>query len=109
MVSIVTAVGGVALLYAVLLFMQPEIVEPDDDLKSKIGHNVQVTGLVTSQRETKGNIFLVLENKTDLVMFSTEAERNPKVYEIKEGDNVTVIGKVQYYKSRLEIIVKDIK
>jgi len=101
-ISFAIAAIGVAALYVLVAVTEP--------VKTQIsgltpGQNVLISGIVSDYRESKGNIFFILENSSTIkvVMFAPDAERSP---EIKNNDSVTVSGKVQYYRNELEIIAR---
>ncbi len=107
--SLATAVIGIIALYVLVSVVQPKAAAIAG-LKDMAGQNVLVSGVVTGYMESKGTVFITLENNSSIkvVMFANDAEKYPDVYKIKEGDNATVKGKVQYYKNELEIIAKHI-
>lgn len=105
-ISLVVSAIGFIVLYIFTAVETP--IMPIGGLKS--GDYASVGGIVSSYKESKGNIFFTLENSStiNVAMFSTDAESNPMVYKIKDGDTVTVTGKVQYYRNELEMIAKNI-
>ena len=104
---IVSVVGIIALLIFVQ-FIEPKRINPGE-LDNNVGNIVTVSGMIMSYSQNTGNVFIDLGNSTKIVMFSTEAERMPAVYYLRAGDNVSVTGKVQFYRGTAELIAKSIR
>lgn len=102
-ISLVTSVIGIIALYLFTL-TEPSHTSISD---IKAGDNVAVSGVVKDYRESRGNLFFIMENASSVkvVMFAPDAE---KATRIKNGDTVTVRGKAQYYRNEMEIIAKSI-
>lgn len=106
--SFTISVLGIIALLIFVQFIEPKRINPGE-LDNNVGNIVTVSGMITSYSQSTGNVFIDLNNSTRIVMFSTEAERMPAVYNLRAGDNVSVTGKVQLYRGRQEIIAKSIK
>ena len=108
--SLVVALVGLTMLAFLVLTLQPKelkISEIDDRLS---GTEVVVKGTITSFSSKDGNVFLTLDDgeKISVVMFSREAGKQSFVYDLQEGDFISVEGEVQLYKNELEIVAAKI-
>jgi len=102
-ISLTVAAVGIVVLFILVSLTEPQRISIAE---LKPGENVLVSGTVADYKESKGTIFFTLENisSVNVVMFPPTTD-----VKIKDGDSVTVAGKVQYYRSEMEIVAKDIK
>ncbi|MBI2075669.1 MAG: exodeoxyribonuclease VII large subunit [Candidatus Aenigmarchaeota archaeon] len=106
--SFIVSATGIIALFVFVQFIEPKQITAAE-LENNIGNVIVISGAITSYSESKGSVFVDLDNSTKIVMFSTEAERKPDVYRLKAGDNIFVTGKVQLYRGTAEIIAKSIR
>ncbi len=74
--------------------------------ESYVGKNVAVNSTIISVSIKDGNIFITLEEGFKVVLFRDKAEEEN--YELKRNDKISVIGKVQVYRSELEILAEQV-
>lgn len=109
-ISLILAVIGIIMIYVVTLFIEPQQVSIKDLTENDVGKNVVVNGTIISYSINNENIFIKLTDGTGnitVVMFERTA-RGQLVYDMKEGGFVSVAGKVNIYKSELEIVANSI-
>jgi DNA/RNA endonuclease YhcR with UshA esterase domain len=108
-ISLITSILGIVLLALLVNFSDKEITSISD---LKIGQIARISGMVTSfYSSKKGHIFLKVADNTgeiDVVVFNNYEEIE-KVRELEIGDEVDVIGRVEEYKGRKEIIPREIR
>jgi exonuclease VII large subunit len=77
----------------------------------KVGQTARVTGMITSVFVTKNDhVFLkVADNTGEVTVIAFNNSNIDLVFDLQNGDQVSVIGKVDAYKGKLEIIARDIK
>lgn len=106
--SVILSVTGIAALFALSFLLEPQKVTPDEITSEMIGNIVEVSGVVDEISIKEGNIFITL-GVMRIVMFKKQASRDPVVYDIENGNKITVRGKVSIYKGELEVIAEGIK
>jgi len=106
-ISIAIAVLGIIALFFITQFNNETIVKIKD---LKIGQIGTISGMVTSIYVSKDdNVFLKISDNTggiDVVVF--KSSNIDLAYELENGDQVAVLGRVDDYKGKLEIIAKEI-
>jgi exonuclease VII large subunit len=110
-ISIVCSVVGLVVLYyisQVIELPKTDIVEitPDD-----IGKNVKVCGEIVSKSVSRNkHVFLQLQDTTDkidVVIFNNSVEKL-NATGLKKGENVCIIGTIDEYQGKLEVLPKQI-
>ena len=78
---------------------------------SKIGERVYVEGTILSKQMTKTGDNLILKlSSLDLQVFVRKDDGAKEVYDtVKAGDKVKIIGKVDVFNDKREIVVKSAK
>ncbi len=106
-ISILVAIVGVILLFAFTQLFKEETVKIEG---LKIGQIERISGMITSVYVSKNmNVFLKVSDNTgevDVVVF--ENNNIDEAYDLEVGDEVSVLGRVDEYKGKLEIIAKEI-
>lgn len=111
-ISIICSLAGLASLY----FISQIIELPQTDMNKitydDIGKNVKVCGEITSKFISKTkHVFLQLKDDTgriDIVIFNKTAEKL-NAYKLNKQDKICVVGSVDEYQDKLEIITREIK
>ncbi len=105
------AVSGIILLFAYTALLEPEAVKIGNIDDSMLGRKVLLEGAVRDLSEKDGNVFITLSdgNETDVVVFERTASNQPFVYHIEKNTAIRVVGKVESYNGRLEIIAEKIE
>ena len=107
-ISIITAVIGVILLFVITQVFREETIKIED---IKLGQIERISGMVTSVYVSKNmHVFLKVADNTgevDVVIF--ENNNIDEAYELEVGDEVSVLGRVDEYKGKTEIIAKEIR
>ena len=105
-VSFAVSVIGIAGLLVVSQFAEAPQISISQLTLSMVGEKVVVNGIATGVSRNDGNLFMTLDDgtKIDVVVF----ERNARKIDVGEGANVTIIGTVNVYKSKLEIVADSI-
>ncbi len=108
-ISVITSIIGLILLF---LFANSLTKEVTKISSLKIGQIARITGMVTSfYHSKKGHIFLKVADNTgeiDVVVFNSSKEIE-KVRNLELGDEVDIIGRVEEYKGKKEIILREIR
>jgi exonuclease VII large subunit len=105
-ISFAIAIIGIIGVVVASNFTGPETIELKDLDDDKIGHIIEVSGMIASFSTSDGHIFIDLtdgQNKIPVVMFERTARGQKEVYSLVKGMNVTVKGKVLLYKNEIEI------
>ncbi len=108
--SLIVAIIGIVMIFAVSVFIEPEQVPIGSIEFSDSGRHVIINGTISEMSVSGGHIFLTVEDSTGsilVVMFERDA--NQDVYNMKAGNNVVIEGQINVYKNELEIIARDIK
>jgi aspartyl/asparaginyl-tRNA synthetase len=113
-ISLVFSFAGIIALFILVLTTEPGFVEINSIDSSMLGENVKTVGYVKGAFESNGHVFLTLEDggpaskSIKVVMFKRDAEKQPNIYSVRKGDNITVLGKISIYKGELEIIARKV-
>lgn len=106
-ISIITAVIGVILLFVITQVFKEETIKIED---LKLGQIERISGMVTSVYVSRNmHVFLKVADNTgevDVVIF--ENNNIDEAYDLEVGEEVSVLGRVDEYKGKLEIIAKEI-
>ena len=105
---VLAAIGVLTFFY----FAQISLATPVNigDLKDSVGRTVRVDGEVSYVNVLKeGHVFFGLRDKTGKITVVSFAGAGIKEsYDLIEGQSVSIIGKVQKYKGKLEVVAKNI-
>lgn len=111
-ISIACSLAGLALLFFISQTMELEQTSIGKIIPDDIGKNVKVCGEIISKSESKTkHVFLQLRDdsgKIELVIFNNTAEKL-NAYELNKQDRICVVGLVDEYQDKLEIVPKEIK
>ena len=91
--------------------MTPETVKIGSINDDYIGHIVSIPGEIEKIKINDGTVFINLVDSTgniDVVVFENTA-KGEKINGLEKGQNITVIGKVEFYKNGLEIVASSIE
>ena len=106
-ISIITAVIGVILLFVITQVFKEETIKIED---LKLGQIERISGMVTSVYVSRNmHVFLKVADNTgevDVVIF--ENNNIDEAYDLEVGNEVSVLGRVDEYKGKKEIIAKEI-
>ena len=107
-ISIVIAVIGIIALFFITQYNN-ETITKIKDLKQ--GQIERITGMVTSVYVSKDDhVFLkVADNTGEISVIAFKSSNIDTAYELENGDQISVLGKVDEYKNELEIIAKEIR
>lgn len=104
-ISVFLSVIGLTLMYASSQYLQPGKVKVKDIDRSQTGEVIEVEGTAMNVTNTGKHLFMDLKDPTGSIMvadFDTEVS-------VSNGDNLSVIGSVELYEGKLEVIARDIK
>ena len=106
-ISIVVAVIGIMALFFMTQYSQQDISKIGD---LKIGQMYKIQGTVNSVYVSKDDhVFLkVSDNTGDVDVVAFKSANIDVAYDLVNGNSITVYGKVEEYKDKLEIIAKEI-
>lgn len=106
-VSIITAVIGIIALFFFVQYTKKDIVKVED---LKLGQISRVDGMITSVYVSKNmHVFLkVADNTGEVTVVVFENYNIDEAYDLEVGDEVSVTGRVEEYKDKVEIIAKEI-
>jgi DNA/RNA endonuclease YhcR with UshA esterase domain len=107
-ISLVIAAVGVIALFFMTQYSKQDISKIED---LKIGQMYKVEGTVSSVYVSKDNhVFLkVSDNTGDVDVVAFKSANIDIAYDLVDGNQITVYGKVEEYKNKLEIIAKQIE
>ena len=107
-ISIVISILGIAALFFITRYSTEESIKISD---LKIGQIERITGMVTSVYNSKdGHVFLkVADNTGEINVVVFKGSNIDEAYELEVGEEISVLGRVEEYKKKLEIIAKEIK
>ena len=104
-VALICSLDGLVILYFISAKIEIKDYKPNI-LNRNVGDDVNLKGIVTKIND-KGNVVFVdvnQQNSVSVVLFTDNNNLN-----LKNGDNVEVIGKVQEYNGKNEIIAQKIR
>ena len=101
-ISLLMAVLGTVALFFIVQVVEPCKISPDEITEALDGQYVKTSGVVSSFYENQGNLFFYLDG-IKVVFFQVGN------YSIKDGDHVSVTGKVSIYRDKLEIIADEME
>ena len=109
LVRLCWVVGGVGIvgLFVVTQLIGPVNTSIKNINEASLGKTVSTYGKVDSFFTKDGHVFLTLTDegaKIKVVVFENQAKKMPFAYNIRNGDIIKVVGKVDKYKGELEII-----
>ncbi len=100
-----------SMLYVVLNHVNYIHVNIGDLDRTFVGSAVNVSGVVTDVKTSNGHVFFDLEDRTGsvkIVLWEDTVKllgmKNVNIREMKNGDEVNIIGDVQIYNGELEVI-----
>ncbi len=98
------AIFGIFLLYFIARFSQAEYVPIEKIDSTYIGKTIRTSGKIVAVTYSKGNVFLTIYDKKslDVPIFSNVAKYLE--YNFKKGQEISVVGIVDEYKGKLQII-----
>jgi len=107
-ISIVIAIIGIVALFFIIMYSTEESIKISD---LKIGQIERITGTVTSVYISKDDhVFLkVADNTGEISVVVFKGSNIDEAYELEVGDEISVLGRVEEYKKKLEIIAKEAK
>jgi len=110
-ISFVGTVFGLIVLYILVTQIHSFHVNISEIDKSYVGRTVNITGKITDLKISKGNVFFDLEDNTGgikVVLWKDTLEllelSGVNVSEIKNENELNIIGNIQLYKGELEVI-----
>jgi len=92
-------------MYASSLYLEPGTVDIGNIDESQAGGVVEVKGTALNVSKSSGHLFMDLKGSTGSILvvdFDSEAS-------INEGDRIDVIGNIELYEGKIEIISRRIK
>lgn len=111
-ICLILVIIGIVGMFIATTFIAPEAVKISGIGENNTGQIVSVSGIVSSYYTSQGHVFFEINDSTGamkVIMFQKEAEGNPLVYDIGNGDKIAVNGKVQFYQNELEIVASVVK
>ena len=105
-IAIICSLVGLIVLYFISANIEISNYKPNL-LNKNVGEDVKLTGTITKITENDEVTFVEInyQNPVTVVLFKS----NNEGLNLKNGDNVEVIGEVQEYKSKEEIIARNIR
>ncbi len=104
-ISIFLSVIGLTLMYASSLYLEPKTVDVKEIDRSQTGEVLEVKGTAVNVTNTGSNLFMDLKDSTGSIMVVDFDSKSS----ISDGDSLSVIGSVELYEGKLEIIAREIK
>ena len=106
-ISIVVAITGVILLFAISYLFTEESI---DISEVKIGQIEKISGMVTSLYVSRdSHVFLKVADSTgEITVVAFKNSNIDEAYDLELGEEISVLGRVDEYKGELEIIAKEI-
>ena len=104
-IALICSLAGLVILYFISTKIEIKDYKPNI-LNRNVGDDVNLKGIITKIND-KGNVVFVdvsQQNSVPVVLFTDSNNLN-----LKNGDNVEVIGKVQEYNGKNEIIAQKIR
>ena len=104
-IALICSLAGLFILYFISIRIEPKDYKPDITSKN-VGENVKLTGKIEKIREAQGAVFVDIIEQSPLTVVAFGEDNNLK---LKKGDNIEVIGEIQEYKGKKEIIAQKIR
>jgi len=98
------SVIGLAILQVSTTYLKPEVSEIQSVDSSKVGETLKLEGNVTGFYSTRSASFFTLKDSTgevQIVSFNSP--------ELRNGQNVTVLGQVELMKGNLQVVSSEIE
>jgi len=107
-ISITVAILGIVALFFLVRYNEQNTVKISE---LKQGQIERITGMVNSVYISKdSHTFLkVADTSGEISVIAFKSSNIDEVYELEVGDQISVLGRVEEYKGKLEIIAKEIK
>ena len=103
--ALICSLAGLVILYFISTKIEIKDYSPSK-LNKNIGDDVKLKGTVTKITDKGNVVFIEVNQQSQINVVLFTAENNLK---LKEGDNVEVIGKVQEYNGKNEIIAENVR
>lgn len=104
-ISVFLSVIGLTLMYASSLYLEPETVDIEKIDQSQAGEVLAISGTAANVTSTGSNLFMDIKDSTGSIM----VVNFDSGISISEGASVSVIGSVELYEGKLEIIAREIR
>lgn len=104
-IALICSLTGLVVLYFISAKIEIRDYKPSE-LSRNVGDDVRLKGTITKISD-KGNVVFVdvsQQNSVSVVLFSSDGS-----LKLKNGDNVEVLGKVQEYNGKNEIIAQKVR
>jgi exonuclease VII large subunit len=107
-IAIAVAIIGVTALFFLVRYNSQNTVKISE---LKQGQIERITGMINSVYVSKdGHVFLnVADTSGELSVVVFKNSNIDEAYDLEVGDEISVLGRVEEYKGKLEIIAKEIK
>jgi len=107
-IALLVAVAGLVMLFFVTKTFSEEVTKIED---LKIGQMETIKGMLTDIYISRdGHAFLkVADNTGEIPVVVFKSSNIEQAYSLEVGDEVSVMGRVEEYKQKPEIIAKEIK
>jgi aspartyl/asparaginyl-tRNA synthetase len=104
-IALICSLVGLIALYFISSKIEIKDYKPGS-LNKNVGDNVKLNGLVTKITDRGDVIFIDVSQQTPVAVVLFSNDDNIK---LKSGDNIEVIGEVQEYNGKTEIIAEKIR
>lgn len=110
-IALIMVIVGIILLFLITIFIGTKEMTIGNVDERAIGQIIEIKGTVNSYFTKDGHVFMNINDGDEIqvVIFEKDAKVIPIAYEIKNGDNLSLEGKVQLYKDELELVVSSLK
>jgi DNA/RNA endonuclease YhcR with UshA esterase domain len=106
-ISIAAAILGIVALFFLLRYNKQNMIKISD---LRQGQTERITGMINSVYISKGgHAFLKVADTSGEISVIAFNNSNIEVQDLGLGDQISVLGRVEEYKGKLEIIAKEIK
>jgi len=106
-ISIAAAILGIVALFFLLRYNKQNMIKISD---LKQGQTERIIGMINSVYISKGgHAFLKVADTSGEISVIAFNNSNIEVQDLEIGDQISVLGRVEEYKGKLEIIAKEIK
>jgi len=106
-ISIAAAILGIVALFFLLRYNKQNMIKISDLRQGQIE---RITGMINSVYISKGgHAFLKVADTSGEISVIAFNNSNIEVDDLELGDQISVLGRVEEYKGKLEIIAKEIK